>query len=313
MTFVEAVAVLRRHKLLVVYGVLVALLLATFSTYRLDGTEVGQPERAGVRVQGGRRRASGRRAADDDGGHGDDARRHGPGDRRRRRRRRRRSAVTTTTTTVRAPPLAPLPAVVDSRAMYYTALSLKTIVVSPGFAEAVKDRAPDDGRLGHRRRRPGHQHDGCRRRRLDPGRSPTTTMAAALAELQSVVATYSSTPATRFSLDGVVISAPSAPSATSSIKGPLTFVIVVVVVLALWWFLIRGVDDVRRASRRSKRAAAERRAAAAHRVGVSSDEAAATTNGARPIHVASPQPGGAAGTPSAAGNGQRPEPAAPVR
>ncbi len=310
MTFAEAVAVLRRHKLLVTYGVLVALLLATFATNRLDGAKLVSRDvpvyesRAVVAVRPGVEQTTTTVATATTLAEvpvtvvdGDPA---------------ATVAVTTTTTTVNAPPLAPLPAVIDSRAMYYTALSLKTIVVSPGFAEAVKNRAPTtDGSVTA-----VVAQDTNTMVVVVDGSTPQiaeTTMAAALAELQSVIATYSSTPATRFSLDGVVISAPSAPSATSSIKGPLTAAIVVVVVLALWWLLIRGVDDVRRASRRSKRAAAERRAAAAHRVGVSSDEAAATTNGARPIHVASPQPGGAAGTPSAAGNGQRPEPAAPVR
>jgi len=39
-SFVDAIAVLRRHKLLAVYGLLVAFLLATFSAYRLDGTSL---------------------------------------------------------------------------------------------------------------------------------------------------------------------------------------------------------------------------------------------------------------------------------
>ena len=45
--FVDAIAVLRRHKLLVVYGLLVACLLATFSAYRLDGTSLVSRTRAG--------------------------------------------------------------------------------------------------------------------------------------------------------------------------------------------------------------------------------------------------------------------------
>ena len=239
MSFVDAVAVLRRHKLLAVYGLLVACLLATFSAYRLDGTSLVSrtaplyQSRAVVAVRPGAEQpttttvppttvpAPPPTVAQADGS---------------------ATATPAPTTTVAVPPLAPLSAVIDSRAMYYTALSLKTIVVSPGFAEAVKARAPDDGRQRDRRRGPGHQHDGRRRRRLDARRSPPTTMSAALAELQSVVAAYSATPATRFGLDGVVISAPSAPAATSSIKEPLTFIVVLAVVLVLWWFLIRAVD-----------------------------------------------------------------------
>jgi len=247
MTFVDAVALLRRHKLLAVYGLLVAFLLATFSAYRLDGTSLVSRDvptyqsRAVVAVRPGAEHptttivtpttvapqptvAAGDAAA---------------------------AATAPTTTTIAVPPLAPLSAVIDSRAMYYTALSLKTIVTSPGFAETVKARAPSmDGTVTA-----VVAQDTNTMVVVVDGSTPAVTaatMSAALSELQSVVAAYSSTPATRFGLDGVVISAPSAPTSSKSIKGPLTFVVVLAVVLVLWWLLMRAVDALARSRRRAK-------------------------------------------------------------
>jgi hypothetical protein len=256
MSFVDAVALLKRHKLLAIYGLLVACLLATFSAYRLDGTALVSrsapmyESKSVVAVRPGSEHPTTTTIppttlpapppAVADPAAADPA-----------------AATTTpaTTTTVATPPLAPLSAVIDSRAMYYTALSLKTIVVSPGFAEAVKARAPMmDGSVTAVVAQDTNTMDV-----VVDGSTPavaTTTMTAALTELQSVVAAYSATPATRFGLDGVVISAPSAPAATSSIKEPLTFVIVLTVVLVLWWFLIRAVDQLAQARRRSKAAPA---------------------------------------------------------
>jgi hypothetical protein len=135
--------------------------------------------------------------------------------------------------------------------MYYTALSLKTIVVSPGFSESVQARAPTmDGGVTAVVAQDTNTMD-----LVVDGSSPAiadATMSAALAELHSVVGAYSSTPATRFAVDGVVISAPSTPAATSSIKGPLTFVIVFAVMVVLWWLLIRAVDELGRARRRAR-------------------------------------------------------------
>jgi hypothetical protein len=252
MSFVDAVALLKRHKLLAIYGLLVACLLATFSAYRLDGTALVSrsapmyESKSVVAVRPGSEHPTTTTIppttlpapppAVADPAAADPA-----------------AATTTpaTTTAVATPPLAPLSAVIDSRAMYYTALSLKTIVVSPGFAEAVKARAPMmDGSVAAVVAQDTNTMDV-----VVDGSTPTiaaTTMSAALAELQSVVATYSATPATRFGLDGVVISAPSVPSATKSIKAPLTFIIVLVVVLVLWWFLIRAVDSLARARRRPR-------------------------------------------------------------
>jgi hypothetical protein len=276
-SFVEAIAVLRRHKLLAVYGLLVACLLATFSAYRLDGTSlVGRTapmyqSKAVVAVRPGAEHPTTTSAppttiaapsltpAQADTG---------------------AAAVPVPTTTLAVPPLAPLSAVIDSRAMYYTALSLKTIVVSPGFAEAVKARAPTmDGTVTAVVAQDTNTMDV-----VVDGSTPaiaSTTMAAALTELQSVVAAYSATPATRFGLDGVVISAPSAPSATSSIKEPLTFVIVLAVVAVVWWFLIRAVDELARARRRSKAAAARADLVAPHPAPRVSDGAVSSSNGQR--------------------------------
>jgi hypothetical protein len=248
-SFVDAVAVLRRHKLLAVYGLLVVCLLATFSAYRLDGTQLvsrSSPvyeSRAVVAVRPGAEQptpttvptTTSPALLPSTGVQSDGS----------------ATASTVPATTVASPPLAPLSAVIDSRAMYYTALSLKTIVVSPGFAEAVKARAPEmDGSVTA-----VVAQDTNTMVVVVDGSTPTiatSTMSAALAELQSVVAAYSTTPATRFGLDGVVISAPSVPASTSSIKEPLTFVVVLAVCLVLWWFLIRAVDQLAQARRRSK-------------------------------------------------------------
>ena len=245
MNFVDAVAVLRRHSVLVVYGVLVACLLATFSAYRLDGTQLVSrsvpvyQSRSVVAVRPGAEQPTTTTVPAPTvpavAPVGDPA----------------AQAAASTTTTVAVPPLAPLAAVIDSRAMYYTALSLKTIVVSPGFAEAVKARAPEmDGSVTAVVAQDTNTMDVT----VD-GSTPAiaaATMSAALAELQAVVQTYSATPATRFGLDGVVISAPSAPAATASIKSPLTFVVVLAVVATLWWFLIRAIDSLGRARRRAR-------------------------------------------------------------
>jgi hypothetical protein len=283
----DAVALLRRHNLLAVYGLLIACLLATFSAYRLDGTTLvsrtapAYQSRAVVAVRPGAEHptttsvpATTVPAPPPSVAPGDAT-----------------AAATTTpasTTTLAVPPLAPLSAVIDSRAMYYTALSLKTIVVSPGFAEAVKARAPVmDGSVTAVVAQDTNTMDV-----VVEGSTPAIaaiTMSAALAELQSVVATYSATPATRFALDGVVISAPSTPSATTSIKGPLTFVVVLAVVLVLCWFLIRAVDAVARTRRRSKPPPA-------------------------PSDLDPPHPAPrASGVPAQPHNGQRATPTAPVR
>jgi hypothetical protein len=284
-SFVDAIAVLRRHKLLAVYGLLVAFLLATFSAYRLEGTSLVSrtaplyQSKAVVAVRPGAEHPttttvpSTTVAAPPTLAEADLA----------------ATATPVPTTTVAVPPLAPLSAVIDSRAMYYTALSLKTIVVSPGFAEAVKARAPTmDGTVTAVVAQDTNTMDV-----VVDGSTPaiaTTTMAAALTELQSVVAAYSATPATRFGLDGVVISAPSAPSATKSIKEPLTFVVVAAVEAVLWWFLIRAVDELALARRRSR-------------------AAATTSSDLGPPHPSSPASDGA--RPSR--NGQRNRPTAPVR
>ena len=185
MNFVDAVALVRRHKLLVVYGLLVACLLATFSAYRLDGTQLvsrGEPSyqsRAVVAVRPGAEQPTTTTVAPtivpapQPTVQGDGS----------------AAATAAPTTTMAVPPLAPLSAVIDSRAMYYTALSLKTIVVSPGFAEAVKARAPAmDGTVTAVVAQDTNTMDI-----VVDGSSPTvaaTTMSAALAELQSVVAAY---------------------------------------------------------------------------------------------------------------------------
>jgi hypothetical protein len=284
--FVDAVALVRRHKLLVIYGLLVACLLSTFSAYRLDGTHLvsrsapAYQSRAVVAVRPGAEQPTTTVAPTTMPAppptvvQGDAA--------------ATATSVPAPTTTAAVPPLAPLSAVIDSRAMYYTALSLKTIVVSPGFAEAVKARAPTmDGTVTAVVAQDTNTMDV-----VVDGSTPTiaaTTMSAALTELQSVVAAYSATPATRFGLDGVVISAPSAPKATSSIKEPLTFVIVLALVLVLWWFLLRAVDMLAQARRRS-RATAGRGDLERH-------------------HPAPPAPDAQA----SAGNGHRSTPTAPVR
>ncbi len=245
MSFVDAIAVLRRHKLLLVYGLLLAVLAATFSAYRLDGTDLvsrtapAYETTAVVAVRPGAEQPTTTVAttppapttvvAVDPNAS---------------------PASTVPPTTVATPPLAPLSAVVDTRAMYYTALSLKTVVVSPGFEEAVQARAPEmDGSITAVVAQDTNTMDV-----VVDGSTPaiaTATMTAALAELQTVMATYSATPATRFALDGVVISAPSAPASSTGIKDSLTFVLVLVVAIALWWFLIRAIDAVQLSRRRA--------------------------------------------------------------
>ena len=139
MTFVEAVAIVRRHKLLVVYGLLLACLAATFSGYRLeDGRLVAKASptyqsTAVVAVRPGAEHPTTTTVGPPPPTTTPPPTETGTD-----------SSVSTPTTTAvpNTVPLAPLSAVIDSRAMYYTALSLKTVVVSPGFAEAVKARAP---------------------------------------------------------------------------------------------------------------------------------------------------------------------------
>ena len=209
MNFVDAVAVVRRHKLLVVYGLLARLpagdVLGLPARRTPASSAAGAPT---VPVDGRGRRAPGRRAPDHDHRRADDRRR------RQRRRRPRQGRLVGrhagTTTTVAVPPLAPLSAVIDSRAMYYTALSLKTDRRVAGLRRSGQGPRSDDGRHGDRRRGPGHQHDGRRRRRLDAGPSPRRPCRRRSPSCRAVVAAYSATPATRFGLDGVVISAPSA-------------------------------------------------------------------------------------------------------
>ena len=275
MNFVDAIAVLRRHKLLAVYGLLVACLLATFSAYRLDGTNLVSrsaplyQSKAVVAVRPGAEHPTTTIPPTTVAAPAPTAAATGDG-----------AVAATVPTTVAVPPLAPLSAVIDSRAMYYTALSLKTIVVSPGFAEAVKARTPTmDGSVTAVVAQDTNTMDI-----VVDGSTPTiasTTMTAALTELQSVVAAYSVTPATRFGLDGVVISAPSVPSATSSIKEPLTFIIVLAVVAVLWWFLIRAVDDLAHARRRAKAAPAPPDLVPPHPAPRASDAVAPSSNGQR--------------------------------
>ncbi len=250
MSFVDVVDVLRRHKLLAIYGLLVACLLATFSAYRLDGTSlvaVTPPtyeSTSVVAVRPGAEHVTTTTAPT--------ATTVPPPTSVAAAGTPVATATQTVPATTNAPPLAPLSAVIDSRAMYYTALSLKTIVVSPGFAEAVKVRAPSmDGSVTAVVAQDTNTMDV-----VAVGSTPaiaTETMSAALAELHDVVSAYSATPATRFGLDGVVISAPSTPRATKSIKEPLTFVVVLVAVIVLWWFLIRAVDTLGRNRRRRLR------------------------------------------------------------
>jgi hypothetical protein len=234
MTFVEAWIVLRRHKVLAVYGLLVVLVLGTLSAYRLDGTTLvsrSAPVYETTAVVAVKAGPELRPAAPP-------------------------SAVpadpNVVATTVPTPPLAPLDDVIDSRGLYYSALSLKTVVVSPGFSEAVARRAPNmDGSVTAL-----VALDTNTISVVVDGSTPAIaaeTMDASLAELQVAAASYAVSPASRFGLDGLVVSAPSTPSAVRSIKGPLTLVLVVAVGAVLVWVMICSVDQVQQHRRRTTR------------------------------------------------------------
>jgi hypothetical protein len=249
MKFIEFVAVLKRHKLLVVDGLVVALCLAIFSTYRLEGTRLVPrtppvyETTAVVAIKAGPEInlpvsvppttvpvAS-------------------PGD----------VGVPTTavtTTTVAGPP----DDVIDSRGLYYAALSINTAVVTPGFAERV--HAGVKGQTGSISSVTALDTNTIRLIVTAPSPSAASeTMDVALRELQTLVRSYADAPSVRYTLDSTVISPPSEPAAITSIKGPLTAVLVLAVSLVLLWVVIRAVDILRlhrREMRQLKRAQDQR-------------------------------------------------------
>ena len=254
MKFIEFTAVIKRHKLLVVDGLLVALLLAVFTAYKLDGTRLVSrtdpvyESTAVVALKPGAELLAPTPAttvAPPPAGT--------PG--------QIDPAAAPTTTAVPTPTVAPtttvadpatrLDDVIDSRGLYYAALSIRTVVVSPGFSEAVKAKVPsEDASITA-----VVALDTNTISLIASGSSPTAagaTMAGALAELKTVVASYSQSPASRFALDAVIVSAPSGPTAVSSIKAPLTFVLVFSVAVVAVWVLVRTVDTMQ-LERRARR------------------------------------------------------------
>jgi hypothetical protein len=250
MKFIEFVAVIKRHKLLIIYGLLVAAFVAAFSAYRLDGStlvsrsepvyettavvaitpgpEINLPKTVPTTVPTTPALA-GEAAV---------------------------SATTATTTTVAEPP----DDVIDSRSLYYAALSLKTAVVAPGFSEQV--RAKVDGPAGSITAVTALDTNTIRM--IVSASTPTAaadTMDVALTELQALVRSYATSPSVRYTLDSTVVSAPSTPATVPSIKGPLTVVLVFGVALVLVWMVVRAVDILqlhRREARQLKRARDQR-------------------------------------------------------
>ncbi len=241
MKFIEFTTIVRRHKLMLLYGFVVTLLLATFSAYKLDGGHLVlrandvYESRAVVAVKPGAEVTTTTAAPTTTVPAPPTTVAASPAS----------SVPAVPTTTIATPPLAPLGNLIDSRSLYYSALSIKTVVASPGFAEAVRAQTPSmDGSVSAAVAQDTNTIDI-----VVDGSTPAVTaatMQAALTELRSVVASYATSPATRFTLDGLVVSAPSAPSKVKSIRGPLTFALVFVVVASLWWFVIRAIDHVQR-------------------------------------------------------------------
>ena len=252
MKFIEFVAVLKRHKLLVVDGVVVALCLAIFSTYRLEGTTLVSrtppvyETTAVVAIKAGPEinlpaamppttLAVAPPPADAGGA---------------------TPTTSVTTTTVAGPP----DDVIDSRGLYYAALSVNTAVVAPGFTERVRDAVK--GPAGSISSVTALDTNTIRLIVTAPSPSAASeTMDVALRELQTLVRSYADAPSVRYTLDSTVISPPSEPAAITSIKGPLTAVLVFAVSLVLLWVLIRAVDILRlhrREMRQLKRAQDQR-------------------------------------------------------
>ena len=242
MKFIEFTTILRRHKLVLLSGFVVTLLLATFSAYRLEGGHLVPrardvyESRAVVAVKPGAEVTTTTVAPTTTV---PPTTASAPAS----------SVPTAPTATIATPPLAPLGNLIDSRSLYYSALSIKTVVASPGFAEAVRSQTPSmDGSVSAAVAQDTNTIDI-----VVDGSTPAATaatMQAALTELRGVVASYATSPATRFTLDGLVVSAPSAPSKVKSIRGPLTFALVFLVVASLWWLLIRAIDHVQQHDRR---------------------------------------------------------------
>ena len=245
MKFTEFTAILKRHKLLVIDGLLVALLLAVFTAYELDGarlvsrTDPVYESTAVVALKPGAELTT-------------------------------PTPSTTTTTTVAPPagtpaqvdpaaaptttvadPAGRLDDVIDSRGLYYAALSIRAVVVSPGFSETVTASSPAaDGSITAI-----VALDTNTIKLVASGSSPAAAgqiMSGALAELESVVASYSQNPASRFALDPVIVSGPSAPLAVASIKAPLTFVLVLAIATVAVWLLVRAVDALQQGRRRAR-------------------------------------------------------------
>ena len=248
MKFIEFVAVLKRHKLLVVDGLVVALCLAIFSTYRLEGTTLVHrtppvyETTAVVAIKAGPEINLPATVPPT-------TRARGAGPRTSRRFRR-------PTTTVAGPP----DDVIDSRGLYYAALSINTAVVAPGFSERV--HAGVKGPTGSISSVTALDTNTIRLIVTAPSPSAASeTMDVALRELQTLVRSYADAPSVRYTLDSTVISPPSEPAAITSIKGPLTAVLVFAVSLVLLWILIRAVDILRlhrRETRQLKRAQDQR-------------------------------------------------------
>jgi hypothetical protein len=237
MKFIEFVAVLKRHKLLVVDGVVVALCLAIGSTYRLDGMtlvsrtppvyettavaaiktgpEINLPAAAPTTTVPGAPLPN--------------------------------VVAGSTTTTIAAPP----DDVIDSRGLYYAALSINTAVVAPGFAERV--RAAVKGPPGSISSVTALDTNTIRLVvKASTASAASETLDVALMELQALVRSYADAPSVRYTLDSTVISPPSEPAPVTSIKGPLTAVLVFGVSLVLLWILIRAVDILRLHRRETK-------------------------------------------------------------
>ena len=241
MKFIEFLAVIKRHKMLVFDGVLVALCLAIFSTYRLDGTtfvskaapvyettavvaikagpEINLPTTVPTTTPAPATAPLAPGAVD--------------------------VAASTTTTAVTTTTIPPPPDdVIDSRSLYYAALSINTAIVAPGFSERVRDAV--EGPSGSISSVAALDTNTIRLTvtASTPG-AAADTLAAALTELQALVRAYADAPSVRYTLDSTIISPPSEPSTVKSIKGPLTAVLVFGVSLVLLWMLVRAVDMLR--------------------------------------------------------------------
>ena len=228
MDFIEFVAVIKRHRLLVRAGLVAALLIAIFSSYRLDGTGLvsrSQPTyetTTVLAIKPGAAIPPLPAAVTPESVPVD-------------------TSVAPATTPTSAPGASDLDVVIDSRALYYSALSIQTAVVAPGFAERVNDALPTmDGSISA-----VVPLDTNTIRLVVDGSSPsmaTATMQVALEQLQPLVNSYSTSGAFRFTLEAEVISGPSTPTSVSSIKGPLTATVVFGVAIVSLWLALRAYD-----------------------------------------------------------------------